>query len=200
MVQFLVVELKGFLFHWQPLSCIQGFTSDLKLQVKLQQCVLNHPDWKALNQGTTFLAEIIPKFAARVEIPEYQMVEFIEQLQASLKPIQKSVLLLNELKCHYDLYFIDDLCSPFFEYLSERYNLMALFDGGIVSSQKQCLRPHPDLYQQLLNEYDLNQRGGFLIESNSQLIEQISKQGWITWHFNREDGLSYQKLRSRLLN
>ena len=200
MVQFLVFELKGFLFHWQPIDCIQAFTKDPKVQVKLQQYVLNHCDWMDLNRGTALLAESIPKFAARVDLPEYQITAFIEQLQDSLKPIQKSILLLNELKPHFDLYYVDDLCAPFFEHLNETYNLSALFNGGLISSEIQNIRPESDFYDQLLSRYQLNQRSGFLIESNINHIETMSEQGWVTWHFNLMDNFSYQKLRSRLLN
>ncbi len=198
MIRQVVFDFSGVLFEWDPKQFVEGFTQDTKEQEKLMIHVLKHQDWTSLNLGTALMAEVLPKFAARTDIPEYKMQDFIEHLQHSMQPMHKTLLLLNELKPHYALYFISNISEAFFDTLNEKYNVNSLFDGGIISGKERMIKPEPLIYQTLLERYQLTASECLFVDHTLENVHSARNLGFQVQHFQNNE-YCYQGIRQQLL-
>ena len=198
MIRQVVFDFSGVLFEWNPKQFVESFTQDPKEQEKLMIHVLKHQDWTSLNLGTALMAEVLPKFAARTDIPEYKMQTFIEHLQHSMQPMHKTLLLLNEFKAHYGLYFISNISEAFFDTLNEKYNVNALFNGGIISGKERTIKPEPLIYETLLERYQLTASECLFIDHTLEHVHAARNLGFQVQHFQNNESC-YRGIRQQLL-
>ncbi|GAB6260436.1 HAD family hydrolase [Photobacterium sp. R1] len=198
MIRNVIFDFGGVLFEWNPHRVVETFTHSHYEQEVLLKNVLQHPDWLALDRGTMLMAEVIPKFAARTGFPEARMEDFIDHIQSSLRLIQASKTLLDELiEQEFHLYFLSNMCTAFFETLNEKHDLSTLFDGGLLSARELLLKPEPEIFQLLMNRYDLIPEETYFIDDNELNVLAARELGINAIHFSATPSC-YQEIRSAL--
>lgn len=114
MIRNVIFDFGAVLFEWNPLQIVNSFTVSQPERDILLHDVLQHSDWLSLDRGTMLLAEVIPKFSARTQIPSLRIEEFINHIQHSLTKIQQTETLFYQLTQQpYSLYYLTNMCSAF---------------------------------------------------------------------------------------
>lgn len=186
MIRNVIFDLGGVLFQWRPQQIVESFTSSATEQDLLLSHILRHPDWLSLDRGTMLLAESIPKFAARTGMSEERIEDFLTHVVDSLVKIEESeALLFQIIDYHYAVYYLTNMNTAFFETLSERNSLMSLFLGGIVSANELMVKPEPEIFHRLSQQYNLAPAESLFIDDAAVNIEAAQVLGFQTVLFTQ---------------
>ncbi|UXI04591.1 HAD family phosphatase [Photobacterium sp. TY1-4] len=186
MIRNVVFDFGGVLFQWQPKVIVESFTSSADERSLLLKDILRHPDWLSLDRGTMLLAESIPKFAARTGISEDRIEDFLSHVVDSLVTIQETETLLYQIAdYHYAMYYLTNMNQAFFETLSERNSFMSLFLGGIVSANELMVKPEPEIFHCLSQQYNLEPGETLFIDDTPVNIEAAQALGFQTILFTQ---------------
>lgn len=92
----------------------------------------------------------------------------------------------------YKLYYLSNICSQFlnegpkYDHIAE---LLNIFDGGVISGPLHIVKPNPDIYHTLFEQYRINPKDAFYIDDNEKNIEAGKALGLNTYLF---DGDAYK--------
>ncbi|ELR65766.1 HAD superfamily hydrolase [Photobacterium marinum] len=198
MIRNVIFDLGAVLFEWNPVRIVQTFTDSTTEQNILLKEVIHHPDWLSLDRGTMLLAEEIPKFAARTDFTVARMQSFIDHVLDSLQPIQATENLLYQvLDKHFSAYYLTNMSNAFFETLHDRNEFFSLFAGGIVSGREFVIKPEPQIYQLLLDRYDLQPEQSLYIDDNADNVKAAKSLGFHAVQFEQTDAC-FSKIRDLL--
>ncbi len=174
-------------------------TTPFKLNGYLMpQCIVD------LHQGSKTYAQThveITKYIKQLHIQNYfkspmeknitqHIVDLIfdpEQLPDLTKPIAPMVRLARQLKAAgYQLYLLANLPDELFQILSTTYpDIIELFDGKIISSQVNMVKPNIKIFSHLLETYQLNPETCILIDEKEENIAAAQQVGITGIMFNR---------------
>ncbi|WP_027251324.1 HAD family hydrolase [Photobacterium halotolerans] len=198
MIHNVVFDFGAVLFDWNPHKIVSTFTQSTYEQDMLLTHVLQHPDWLALDRGTMLMAEVIPKFAARTGFPEARMEDFIDHIQNSLTVIDASKHLLEDLlEQDFNLYYLTNMSSAFFDTLNDKHDFISLFNGGLVSAKELLMKPEPEIFQSLMLKYSLSPDDTYFIDDNEDNVLAARKLGITAIRFSPTPDC-YQQIRSAL--
>lgn len=100
-------------------------------------------------------------------------------LTTYMRPIVPNIFLVKEIKTYtpHKLYLLSNFDVDAIEAISLSYpDFFSLFDGVVVSGQVGYLKPYPEMYQHLLDSYDLRPEESLFIDDQYENIlgaEQI---------------------------
>ncbi|QUJ70384.1 HAD family phosphatase (plasmid) [Photobacterium sp. GJ3] len=198
MIRNVIFDFGGVLFEWNPRKIAETFTQSSYEQDLLLNNVLKHTDWLDLDRGTMFMAEVIPKFAARTGFPEARMEDFIHHIQNSLHLIEETKALLDELIAKgFHVYYLTNMSSAFFDTLYDKHDFIDDFHGGLVSARELLLKPEPAIFQRFMEKYGLQPESCFFIDDNTPNVETARQLGMAAFHFTATEDC-YRDIRSIL--
>ena len=184
MIKNVIFDFGAVLFEWNPAKIVSTFTDSEDEQARLLEHVLQHPDWISLDRGTMLMAEAIPRCAARVNLPESRMEDFFEHIQESLKLIDDTFDLVNQVLSHnYSAYFLTNMSSAFFEKLNEHHGLYQLFDGGLVSGKELTIKPEPEFFELLCQRFDIDPAESLFIDDQQKNVDAAKALGFKVFRF-----------------
>lgn len=184
MIRNVVFDFGAVLFEWNPSNIVAEFTSSEYEQELLLSNVLGHSDWLSLDRGTMLLAEVIPKFSARVGFPESRMEDFFVHVQNHLTLINISANLVEHLLAlNYPLYYLTNMSNAFFETLNDNHPFIGEFKGGIVSANELLIKPEPEIFELLCQRYKLKPEECLFIDDNAQNIAIARELGFESVQF-----------------
>jgi len=188
MIRNVIFDFGAVLFQWNPSKIVQTFTDSKYEQQLLLNEVLRHPDWLSLDRGTMLMAEIIPKCAARTGFPESRMEDFFEHIMNSLVKVScTQTLFYRLLEHHYSIYYLTNMSSAFFETLNERHSFLSLCKGGLVSGTELIVKPEPEIFELLLDRYNLQADESLFIDDSEENIKSARDLGFHTVRFEQSD-------------
>ncbi|MCD9500187.1 HAD family hydrolase [Photobacterium carnosum] len=186
MIRNVIFDFGAVMFEWNPLQIVNSFTTSQPEREILLRDVLQHPDWLSLDRGTMLIAEVLPKFSARTQIPPRRMEDFILHIQLSLTKIQQTEILFYKLtRQPYSLYYLTNMCSAFFDTLYEKHHFISFFDGGLVSGKELVMKPEQEIFMRLCERYQLTPQESLFIDDNSENVQIASTLGFNTIQFNQ---------------
>ncbi|KLV07851.1 MULTISPECIES: HAD family hydrolase [Photobacterium] len=184
MIRNVIFDFGAVLFEWNPRKIVATFTDDTDEQERLLNHVIHHPDWLALDRGTMLMAEAQHKFASRSGLDESRIEDFIEHIQTSLTLIDESYQLVQQvITMGFNAYFLTNMCSAFFEKLNEKHGLYALFDGGLVSGKELLIKPEPEIFELLVQRFNLEPSESLFIDDHPANLTSASQLGFQVYQF-----------------
>lgn len=184
MIRNVIFDFGAVLFEWQPKQIVATFSDSPEEQDLLLNHVLGHPDWLSLDRGTMLMAEVIPKFAARTNLPVLRIEDFFEHIQKSLVMIEETHYLVHQLlENNLSVYFLTNMSSAFFEKLNESHHFYNMFDGGLVSGKELLLKPEPEIFELLAQRFDLIPFESLFIDDQPANLAIAKQLGFQVFHF-----------------
>jgi len=101
-------------------------------------------------------------------------------LTTYMRPIIPNIFLVKELKEHtpHRLYLLSNFDAHEIQALSLSYpDFFSLFDGIVVSGQVGYLKPYPEMYSYLLNQYALRPEESLFVDDQHQNIHGAEQVG-----------------------
>ena len=156
--------------------------------------------WTDYDMGVLSFDQVAEELAAyRGVEPEFarEMITIAIGKQETIRPTEK---LIDELKAAgYKLYVLSNMSREFIDFLRKQ-KVYENFDGDVVSCEVGIVKPMPEIYNLLLERFDLNPAETIFIDDRKENVDAAAAKGIATFHFDRNDYEgSCERLREILL-
>lgn len=156
--------------------------------------------WTDYDMGILSFDQVAEELAAyRGVEPEFarEMITIAIGKQETIRPTEK---LIDELKAAgYKLYVLSNMSREFIDFLRKQ-KVYENFDGDVVSCEVGIVKPMPEIYDLLLERFDLNPAETIFIDDRKENVDAAAAKGIATFHFDRNDYEgSCERLREILL-
>ena len=156
--------------------------------------------WTDYDMGVLSFDQVAEELAAyRGVEPEFarEMITIAIGKQETIRPTEK---LIDELKAAgYKLYVLSNMSREFIDFLRKQ-KVYENFDGDVVSCEVGIVKPMPEIYDLLLERFDLDPAETIFIDDRKENVDAAAEKGIATFHFDRNDYEgSCERLREILL-
>ena len=156
--------------------------------------------WTDYDMGVLSFDQVAEELAAyRGVEPEFarEMITIAIGKQETIRPTEK---LIDELKAAgYKLYVLSNMSREFIDFLRKQ-KVYENFDGDVVSCEVGIVKPMPEIYDLLLERFDLAPAETIFIDDRKENVDAAAAKGIATFHFDRNDYEgSCERLREILL-
>ena len=194
-VETIIFDLGGVLVDWNPAYVFDKLIED---ENKRQQffAEICTPAWNEEQDGGRSLKEATELLVD--QYPEWQ--EYIEAFYGRWEemlggPIHETVEIFRQLKesGHYRFYALTNWSAELFPIALDKYEFLHWFDGRLVSGEEKTRKPFPEIYQLILDRFNIDKENALFIDDNKRNAEAAEALGIPTIRFE-----SPAQLRSKL--
>ena len=180
----IVFDLGGVVFRWQPEVILRSLFEDAETQDCVRAGILEHPDWEELDRGTLEPDQAIERGADRTGLPQQDIERLLGAVPRFLTPIDETINLIRNLTVSNNrLYVLSNMHVASIKYLEEQHDIWNMFDGVVISSRIQKVKPEIEIYEHLLATYQLNAVDTIFIDDLQENLEAASSIGIQTIRF-----------------
>jgi 2-haloacid dehalogenase len=174
-----IFDLGGVLIDWDPKRLYRKiFNSEQEIDFFLENICT--PDWNELQDGGRPLKEATATLLT--QHPQYQqeIEAFYGRWEEMLGGVMEATATLArrvQQNGPHKLYALTNWSAETFPIAEERYDILNLFDGILVSGKENLKKPDPRIYQLLLKRYGLKAKQCFFIDDNLRNISAAKALG-----------------------
>lgn len=180
----IVFDLGGVVFNWQPKAIIERLFTDPGQQDRVRTLIFEHRDWVELDRGTLALDKAIDRGATRTGLPRDDIDRLLQAVPPSLTPKHETIELIRSLRgTDNRLFVLSNMHLASMAYLEEKHDIWTLFDGIVVSSRIQKVKPEIGIYEHLLSVHQLKATDTVFIDDMSENLAAASTLGIRTIRF-----------------
>ena len=173
----IVFDLGRVLIKFEPKEYIEQNVPEEKRE-DFYNGIFGSTEWLMLDRGTLSYEDAKKIFKERVSGVDKQIDRlFNVDLFEILQPIEENVKLLPKLKEKYNLYILSNFHQPAFEHIFKKYEFFRLFDGHTVSCYYYLLKPEKEIYDTLIDKFNLIPEETVFIDDSKVNIDACEKEG-----------------------
>lgn len=177
MIKNVVFDIGNVILKWHPAGVVAKLFPE-KDALVLTQKLFKSQTWLDLNLGKMTELELIHIYHQTLGIDIQILIQLMQEIKESLLPIEHSIELLGYLQSRgYSLYALTDNVREIMSYLKLKYDFWNLFKGIVVSAEVGYLKPSPEIYQKLINGYDINPSESVFIDDLLTNVQGAQSQG-----------------------
>lgn len=186
-----IFDIGNVLVNFLPVQFLQTLCGDTEVVNALYETVFQSPEWTMLDADTISREDATQRFCSRK--PEYRELikDVMARIPEMLTPKTEIVELLSKIKAGgQKLYYLSNYQKDLHRYIYEKYAFFKLFDGGIFSCDVHLLKPNPEIYIRLMEEYSLRAVDCVFIDDTAANVETAEKLGMRGIVFREADDIS----------
>ncbi|MDP4291869.1 MAG: HAD family phosphatase [Bacteroidota bacterium] len=189
----IVFDFGGVLIDWNPRYMYRKvFDNETEMEWFLGNvCTM---EWNSLQDAGFPFSETIP--ALQKKFPDYK--DQIAMYQSRWPEmvggaVTGTVEILNELRQKNGaVYGLTNWGADTFPIVFKRFEFLRKMDGIVVSGDEKKIKPNPELYQILLNRYQLHPENCIFIDDTLLNIHTAQQVGFNTIHFVSPENLRHE--------
>jgi 2-haloacid dehalogenase len=181
----IVFDLGGVLIDWNPDYVFRTvFSSDEEMQWFYKNVCT--PLWneeqdagRSLADGTELLVKQFPEHEKNIRM-------FYDRWEEMLGgPINDTVEIFRKIKTNHLLktYALTNWSAETFPVALGKYDFLHWFNGRLVSGEEKTRKPFPDIYELLVNRFNINPETSVYIDDNPRNLAPAAHLGFATIHF-----------------
>ena len=180
----IVFDLGGVVFNWQPDAIIKSIFEDTSTQDLVRKEIFEHADWVELDRGTITFDQAISRGTRRTGLPYKDIERLLNAVPRFLTPIEATIELIHELnQTKNRLFVLSNMHLASIAYLEQRHKIWDMFDGIVISSRIQMVKPERQIYEYLLGLYQLEPAETIFIDDMRENLAAASSLGIQTIRF-----------------
>jgi 2-haloacid dehalogenase len=191
LIKNIIFDLGGVLIDWNPKYMYNKIFSDTdQCNWFLDNICTN--DWNEQQDGGRLIQdankELIEKYPEHKENIEAYYIRWEEMLNG---PIEGTVSIFKELKDNkkFNIYALTNWSAETFPRALELYEFLHWFDGRLVSGEEKTRKPFKEIYDLILNRFNLIPNETVFIDDNLRNIKAAEELGIKSIHFLNPDQL-----------
>jgi len=201
-VNTVVFDLGGVLVDWDPRCLLRKVMPGREAEMEtLLADVLNHAWNLERDRGDSWpeaMARLKEEYPQWSEIFDLYTERWPETLIGSH---QDTVAILRELKARgTPLYALSNWSAEMFPHAEAKYDWLELFDGVVVSGRVKLIKPDRDIFDYLLETYELQADDLFFVDDHEPNVVAARGYGIAAHHFVDAAGLRRALVERGLLD
>ncbi len=155
MIKNIIFDLGNVILDFNPKIYVKSKINKDKVE-EIYKCIFQSDEWPMLDRGTISEEKAKINIINRNIENEELINRVFKMWYEMLIPIESSVDILKELKQNgYKVYYLSNFHLAAFEYIVKRYDFFKYFDGGVFSYKENLLKPEKEIYEKIINKYDI---------------------------------------------
>lgn len=156
--------------------------------------------WVDYDMGVSSFDKVVSDLSAYREVDEEYTRSMILASISRQETIIPTEALIHDLKAAgYKLYVLSNMSREFIDYLRQQ-PVYKYFDGEVISCEEGVVKPMPQIYNILIQRYELDVEHTMFIDDRIENVEVAKTLGITPFHFDRNDAeSSCVRLREILL-
>jgi putative hydrolase of the HAD superfamily len=190
MIKNIVFDLGNVLLNFDPESYLDelGYSDDLKSQLINE--IFETEEWLQLDRGTISQKQAVEKWQQRNPELAEEIAEVMAEWEKILTLKKDSLeILKSTAEKNYNLYILSNFHQLAFDYISSKYDFFKYFDGRVISADVNLIKPEAEIYDHLLNKFNLKAEETLFIDDSKANIEAALKKGIRVIHFKDAESL-----------
>lgn len=165
-------------FRWRELMDDLGFSKDL--QKIFEKTVFGNPLWAELDRGVLDENEVINKIRRENSAYSDEFDLIWANIDKIVEPYDYSFDMIDTLKAKgLKVYLLSNYPKSLFELHTKcgRFPFIDRIDGKVVSGFVKCIKPDREIYERLLNEYNLKAEECVFLDDREENVEAAKNIG-----------------------
>lgn len=180
----IVFDLGGVVFRWQPDNIVRHFFDSPKEQALVKQELLEHSDWVELDRGTITCDEAVQGAWSRTGLRRERIEQLLRAVPRFLTPKQDTIELIRSISyTNNRLFVLSNMHKASIAHLEENYDIWEAFEGVVISSRIERVKPEIAIYDYLLSEYELSAADTVFIDDMQENLSAAASVGIRTIRF-----------------
>ena len=179
-----VFDVGNVLVRWSPAEIINlTFTNPSQTEMWIQK-IFKHETWQGLNLGLMSEAEAQMRYQSLYGLAPSQTARLFYYIKATQIPIYQSQDLLEHAQqAGLRVFGLTDNIKEIVAHLRQQYDFWQWFEAVVVSAEVGMMKPHPEIFQYLLQHHQLHADETVFIDDHLPNIAAASSLGMHTIHF-----------------
>lgn len=177
LIKNIIFDLGNVMIEFSPREYVKSKIALEKVE-EIYKCVFQSEEWPMLDRGTINEENARRNIISRNIENEDLINAVFENWYDILIPIENSVNILRKLKEKgYKVYYLSNFHCAAFEHMDKKYDLFKLFDGGVFSFKEKLLKPEKEIYDKIIQEYNLKPDETVFIDDMKINVEAAKELG-----------------------
>ena len=176
-------------FRWMDMLT-DDFGIPKERAVHIGPKVFEDPIWMELDAGRKQVDEVVDYYMAKY--PEdgdiiKRMFAEGERMAVKREGVWEAVGRLKE--CGYRIYLLSNYSKYLFEKHTADMSVIPLLDGKVISYEVKAIKPEPEIYEHILNKYDLNASESIFFDDKEENVNAAKALGISAFRITSEEML-----------
>lgn len=166
-------------FDWK--SFLKQFHFNEKLEEEIGNAIFLDPLWNERDRGSIPDEENTLLYYKKYPHLKNEMAQVFAKTNEIVKEYDFSADWIRSLKNRgYRVLLLSNYAKTSFEYAFEHFNSLKLADGGVISYQVKSCKPEPEIYEALINRYEVTPETSVFLDDTLANLETARKFGFHT--------------------
>jgi len=177
MIKNVIFGIGNVLLDFNPKPYVASKVAEEKAE-EIYTNIFKSEEWAMLDRGTISEEQAKINIINR-NIENEKLINLVfENWYDILEPIETNIEILKKLKENgYKVYYLSNFHLAAFEYVTKKHDLFGKFDGGIVSYKEKLLKPEKEIYEKIINTYDLSPEETVFVDDMKENVEASIRVG-----------------------
>ena len=182
----IIFDFGGVLIDWNPVYLYRNvFKTEEEMNYFLENICsydwnLKQDGGRPLSEGTLLLQEKFPEYKEEIGMYYGRWTEMLGGV------IEENAKLIKPLKQKYRVYGLTNWSAETLPFAMERYDFFNDLEGIVVSGTEKLLKPDVQIYQLLLDRFQINAEESLFIDDNAVNIEAAEGLGFKVVHITED--------------
>lgn len=172
MIKTIILDIGNVLAHfrWEDYLDESGYTEDMKERIS-RATVLSHR-WDELDRGARIEKDIIAECLMAEPEAKKEIEQFFIDSEDLVKEYDYSKDLVRRLKNKgYKVYILSNYAKFTFKHARENFEFLDYIDGMVISYEVKYIKPEPEIYQILIDKYNINPEEAVFLDDKYENLE-----------------------------
>ncbi|NMB46678.1 MAG: HAD family phosphatase [Firmicutes bacterium] len=192
----IIFDIGNVLLTFRPREYLSSLSLDEEHIDLYAKMIFGSSLWLDLDRGIANEQEVITRLTATYPEHTAGIRRIFANWYAMFSPVEESIELLHTLKAEgYRLYALSNFHREAFHYVRSKYAWFDLFDGMVISYEINAIKPEPEIYQALIDQYGLAPQESVFIDDVRANLVGAQALGFHTIHFSSTGELIQELFR-----
>lgn len=179
MIKNIVFDAGNVLVTFNPDEYLDRLGYDKETKRAVEKAVFRHPLWNENDRGILSDEELLNGFIANAPEYEMQIRETFQKVGDSIELLPHTMDWVRDLKAKgYRLYVLSNYGEYTYKQTEHKLKFLPYMDGTIFSFAYKMIKPEREIYELLLEKFDLRAEESVFIDDRLENVEAARELGF----------------------
>ena len=173
MIRNIIFDIGGVLLEYNPKTYLDKLNIEESKRKILNDVIFHNPKWKDCLNGFITNSELIEYVVNENQKYKREIEQILskENLKYMLPPKQEMIEYYKSLKQKgYKIYLCSNITKDTYNYIKDSFEIIQVADGGVFSCFENISKPNVEIYEKLIEKYNLDIEKSILIDDTKRNI------------------------------